>query len=102
MMGLISFMFALSTLLWVARLESDIEIMLDLLNGTSKARNQARLMSNVLALFNVSVPACSSVVMLMVQLGASLSCPTVWSCGAPGPSGRSTKSRCACARRFSA
>lgn len=55
MMCLISFMFAMSTLLWFARLENDVEIMLKLLNGTSNAKGDARLMSNALSLLNVGI-----------------------------------------------
>jgi hypothetical protein len=56
MISLISFMFALSTLLWIARLEDDIAIMVGLLNGQVNlhARSGPRLMANALVLLNVS------------------------------------------------
>lgn len=55
MICLISFMFIMSTFVWLARLENDIAVMVDLSNGTFKAKNRARLMSSALSLLNVSI-----------------------------------------------
>ena len=70
-------MFALNTLLWAARVESDIEIMLDMINGTHKFSSSARLMSNVIVLLNVSRPERRCI--LILRLTLPLVCYLRWS-----------------------
>jgi hypothetical protein len=58
MISLISFMFALDTFLWVAWLEDDIVVMVEMSKGNfrvdTNSINASRLLANAIALINVS------------------------------------------------